>query len=258
MAKKKVNEETKQPKPKKSVWEDPCIIWDGPLIAETVILTILAVAFIGGGLFLYFYDLDLGLEDNSWTVMIKSLSAPLIISGLSYLLFFSYRVMELDGSKWFHALLNLVYLGAVGGLVYYNWYYCEALFAEWDATFWQYIFWANSVACGVVFLLFYSIAVHVREWSKPWDIVLTVLMSILFPLIVAIAIVVLCVGGVIAVIHIPGALIQKSVDNDLAARASSGRKEYTVRHESGYEETAYSDNGSDFYGTDGSYIGHKD
>lgn len=273
MKKKKANEAATPPdgyKAKKPAWEDPCIIWDGRLIAETVIIAILAVAFIGAGFFLYFYDL--GFLDDSGDIFgsaddanafIKPFSAPMIISGLSILLFFSYRVMELDGSKWFHALLNLVYLGLVAGILYFNWYNCETWYtypggevvAEQVV---RYILWANSVCCGVFFLLYYSVLVHVREWSKPWDIVMTVFMMTFLPVILIIGFVVVSVGGVIAAIMLPGKAIQKSVDSDLAARASSGRKSYTVRHESGYEETAYSDNGSDFYGSDGGYIGHKD
>lgn len=278
MTKKKVNEATNQPeskKAKKPIWEDPVIIWDRPLIAETVIMTILAVTFIAAGFFLYFYDLSF-LADATKEVgkffsspgdvesTIKPFCAPLIISGLSYLLFFSYRVMELDGSKWFHALLNLLYLGLVAGILYFNWYNCESWFAytaKTDGVMGQvirYIMWANSVTCGVFFLLYYSILVHVREWSKPWDIVMTIFMMTFIPVVIIVGFVVASIGAVYSAIMLPGKLIQKSVDSDLAARGSSGRQAYTVRNESGYEETVYSDNGSDFYGSDGSYAGHSD
>ena len=260
--KKSVKAETRPEgtKAKKPIWDDPCIIWDGPLIAETVIITLLSAVFIGGGFFLYFYDLGLSVDT---VALYKPFCAPLIISGLAYLLFFSYRVMELDGSKWFHALLNLVYLGLVAGVLYFNWYNCGVWFdypSDSDVMnqVVRYILWANSVCCGVFFLLYYSVLVHVREWSKPWDIVMTVFMMTFIPIIIIVGFVVVSIGGVIAAMLLPGKAIQKSVDSDLAARASSGRKEYTVRHESGYEETAYSDNGSDFYGSDGGYIGHKD
>lgn len=266
MAKKKIQEATPPPAEKEK--HKIIIDWDGPLIADLIILSVIVALCIGGGIFIYFFDFNLSGDSmqaineffsaTDITPLIKSFSAPMIISGLSYLLFFSYRVMKhRHNPKWIKALLNLLYLGLVAGIVYYNWYYCEEIFAEW-AGFWRYILWANSVACGIILLLYYSVAVYVNYWSKPWDAIITFGMMILFPVVVAVGFVVLCVGTVIAAIHIPGRLIQKSVDSDLAARASSGRKEYTVRHESGYEETVYSDNGSDFYGSDHSYIGHKD
>jgi len=275
MSKKKLKDTAKAVKEKKPIWEDPLIIWDGPLIAETVILSILAAAFIGAGFFLYFYDLSF-LADSTKSVneffsspadvdsTIKPFCAPLIISGLSYLLFFSYRVMELDGSKWFHALLNLVYLGLVAVILYFNWYNCEAWFDYPSESYVagqviRYILWANSVCCGVFFLLYYSILVHVRDWSKPWDIVMTLFMMTFLPVILIIGFVVVSIGGVISAIMLPGKAIQKSVDSDLASRSSDYRGQaYTVRHESGNEETVYSTNGSDFYGSDGRYIGHKD
>ena len=264
MAKKGKDEQATEPKAKKTkkpIWDSPVILWDAPMVVETVIISILAAALIGGGFFLYFYDF--GFEDTSVMSIIKAFCAPMIISGLSYLLFFSYRVMELDGSKWFHALLNLLYLGLVALILYFNWYNCEAWYTNPDSDqvmeqVLRYILWANSVSCGVFFLLYYSILVHVREWSKPWDIVMTVFMMTFIPIIIIVGFVVVSVGSVITAIMLPGKLIQKSVDSDLAARSSSSRKEYTVRHSSGYEETAYSDNGSDFYGSDGSYLGHKD
>ena len=247
------------------------IDWDGRLIAETVIISILAALFIGGGFFLYFFDF--GFSEGATDAVNKFFStkaemdsflipfcAPMIISGLSLLLFFSYRVLVDDDRKWLKAILNLIYLGLVAAILYFNWYTCKRLFDYDNSVMNQvirHIMWANSVSCGVFFLIYYSILVYVREWSKPWDIVITIFMMTLLPAFVIIGFAVASIGAVVTAISAPGKLIQKSVDSDLASRRSRGQA-YTIRNSSGYEETVYSDNGTDFYGSDGSYAGKSD
>lgn len=270
MGAQKAKKTSKEKKPKVS---NSFIDWDGRLIAETVIILILAALFIGGCFFLYFFDFGFnegaadalneffasGAEMESYII---SFCAPLIISGLSILLFFSYRVLAEDDRKWLKAVLNLVYLGLVAAILYFNWYTCERIFDyPTESTVMnqviRYIMWANSVSCGVFFLIYYSILVYVREWSKPWDIVMTVLMMTFVPVFLIVGFAVASIGAVITAIQLPGKLIQKSVDSDLASRSSRGQA-YTIRNSSGYEETVYSSNGSDFYGSDGSYAGKSD
>ncbi len=247
------------------------IIWDTPEIAETVIMSIIAAAFIAGSLFLYFYDFGFSADMTAsfkeffgssadMVVLAKSFGAPLLICAISYLLFFSYRILDMDDRKWLKALLTLIYVFVTAGILYLNWYYCEKLFSLIpDSQIWRYIMWANSVSCGVFFLPYYLILVLVREWSKPWDVIITLLMMTFLPVILIIGFAVVSIGAVVTAITLPGKLIQKSVDSDLASRSSDYRGQaYTMRNESGYEETVYSTNGSDFYGSDGSYKGHKD
>lgn len=265
--------QAKKVKVKKRRGGESYIDWDGRLIADTVIILILAALFIGGCFFLYFFDFSFGQgaadgvneflsADAELESYIRSFCAPLLISGISCLLFFSYRVLKEDDRKWLKAVLNLVYLGLVATILYFNWYTCKRIFDYPNnnsvmTQVMRYIMWANSVSCGVFFLIYYSILVYVREWSKPWDIVITIFMMTLLPAFIIIGFAVASIGAVVTAMTMPGKLIQKSVDNDLASRSSS-RQAYTIRNSSGYEETVYSDNGSDFYGSDGSYAGKSD
>lgn len=221
-------------------------------------MCIAAAALFAATFVLYFCDFGLG---NDLTALLKSFSATALISALSFLLFAAYRLLYWDNRKWLKAVLTIAFLLPAAVVLYFNWYNCPKYFdyvKDSGGKIWGYIMWANSVACAVGFPMFYIICVHFQDWSLGWDVPVTLLMMTFLPVILVVGCVVVSVGAVIGMIQLPGALIQKSVDNDLASRNSGSGTTYTVRHASGQEETVHSDNGHDFYGSDGGYLGHKD
>lgn len=232
-------------------------------IVELVIMVILAAALIGGALFLYFFDVGsiFKIDDVTVPPVIKSFSAPALISGLSLILFISYRTLDTDDRTWLKVLLHLLYFCLTAGVLYFNWYNCEKLFSTFSDdrilnAVWRYIMWANSVSCGLCFFLYYFICVHFREWSKPWDVIVTILMITFLPAFILIGFAVASIGAVVGSITLAGKAVDRfaqSIDT-----GSSSGDTYTIRHASGYEETVHSSNGSDFYDSTGRYVGHKD
>ena len=239
------------------------IIWFASDIVELVFMCIITAVLIGGSLFLYFADIEslFKIKDVTVTPVVKSFSAPALISGLAFILFIAYRTLDTDDRTWLKVLLHFVYFGLAAVVLYFNWYNCDKLFNisgfdKVERLIWRYIMWSNSVSCALCFFLYYFVCVHFREWSKPFDVIISLLMMTFLPAFLLIGFAVASIGAVVGSISLAG----KAVDNFAQSieTGSSGGQTYTVRHASGYEETVHSSNGSDFYDSTGRYVGHKD
>lgn len=127
------------------------------------------------------------------------------------------------------------------------------------------IFIPLAIACAVVGygVIYGSVC---RGASSVWYLGLGVGMTVLFPVVAALVAAVIVISFLIGAIKwILSSLGIMVKDTGFGRGFISGwtgkiihKNEYTYTDENGYTHTVYSDNGTDFYGSDGSYAGHSD